>query len=169
MGYGEQILSSLGNDAPPAQVYFKVYTKMYEHHFPDGYGDGRAFWQKVYGVLSPGERAVFFGNELFNEFHNGGFDQYFLNGNYEHAHETVRMMRHVGATRIADFLQRAIDIVGIPNPLPPNYEYEVTDEISGALEKWEKENRHADRSQRPFAELEDVLARYIREHVAEFA
>ena len=73
-----------------------VYGKMFKHHFPNGYVDHDTFWHRVYHVLSPGERAILLANQLYGEYHNGGFAQYFSNGNYEHAHEAVRLLRRVG-------------------------------------------------------------------------
>ena len=169
MGYGAEVLAGLAKDAPPAAVYMNVYARMFNHHFPNGYVDHDTFWHRVYHVLSPGERAILLANELFGEYHNGGFAQYFSNGNYEHAHEAVRLLRRVGNNRAADFLQRAVEIAGIPDPLPPGYEYQDTDETNAALDKLQKENRPADPKARPFSEFEEPLAAYIRQHPVESA
>jgi hypothetical protein len=168
MGYGAEVLATLAKDAPPAVVYMNVYKAMYKHHFPDGYVDHDTFWNRVYKVLSPGERAILFASELYGEFHNGGFAQYFSNGNYSHAHEAARLLRHVGNIRAAEFLEQAIVIAGIPNPLPASYEYEDTDDTYAALERFEKENRPADYKARPFSNFEEPLANYIRQNPEEF-
>ena len=168
MGYGAEVIADTPKGAEPGMLYMNVYAKMYKHHFPNGYVDQDTFWGRVYKVLSPGERAILLANELFGEFHNGGFEQYFSNGNYEHAHETVRLLRRVGDNRAADFLQKAVQIARIPDPLPPGYEYEGSDEIGAALEKLEKENRPADYKARPLSGMEAALDDYIRQHPEEF-
>jgi hypothetical protein len=164
MGYGTDTLTQLAPNAPAPVTYMQVYQAMWKRHFPDGYGDQQRFWHRVYHDLTPGERALLLANELFGEFHNGGFDQYFANGNYAHAHEAARLLRLVGNHRAADFLQRAIEAAGIPDPLPAGYEYEYSDEVTEALENLEKEARPS----RPFSNFEEPLAAYIRQHPEEF-
>ncbi len=145
-----------------------VYTQMFKHHFPDGYVDHQTFWGRVYNVLSPGERAIMMANEFFNEFHGNGLAAYFYNGNYAHAHEMLRLLRRIGDNRAADFLQRAIEIAGIPDPLPQGYEYFPTEESMAALDKFARESRTPDYKSRPLAGLEGALDEYIRRHPVEF-
>jgi hypothetical protein len=170
MGYASAVFAKFGKGSALGSLYMNVYTQMFKHHFPNGYVDHDAFWGRVYNVLSPGERAILFGNEFFNTVYVDGLAGYFDNGNFAHAHEMVRLLRRIGNNRAADFLQRAVEIAGIPDPLPQGYEYFPTKESYEALDKYAEENRApSSHSQlQPLIGLEESLDEYVRLHPEEF-
>ena len=165
MGYGSEVLASVPKNAESGTLYMNVYARMFKHRFPNGYVDHDTFWGCVYNVLSPGERAILMANELFGEIYINGISMYFSNGNYEHAHEMVRLLRRVGDNRAADFMQRAVEIANIPDPLPPGYDFIQTHETHAALDKLDDELYVV----KPLSNLEAALDNYIRQHLEEFA
>lgn len=185
MGYASETIATFGQaGTKPGLLYMNVYAKMFKHYFPDGYVNHEAFWGKIYNVLSPGERAILMANELFGELHINGLYGYLDNGNYAHAHEMVRLLRRVGDNRAADFLQKAVEIAGIPDPLPADYVFPPTEEtdvredsedaeegmgvLYEALKKHHDANRGSDFQSSPLGNMEAALDKYILAHPEEF-
>jgi hypothetical protein len=160
MSYGTDILAE---GKAPITMYHQVYAAIWERHALKGMTDHSAFWRRVFEVLSPGERAFVLAHEFFCSFSDGGYDGYFFEGGgYTRAHEAVRLFRRVGLTQAADCLQKAIEVAGIPDPLPGEYEYASPE---SGLEEAEQAYRKARRSE----DFEGSLVSYFKQHVEEFA
>jgi hypothetical protein len=124
MRYGAEILTKQGS---PHSGFCELLRAIGERHFKDSPASSEHdYWRRV-GTLSPGERAVLLADEFSGEVHNGGFDQYFMNGGFRRAHATVQALELFGFVEMAAFLRRAIELARIPDPIPPEYEYD-TDE-----------------------------------------
>ena len=53
--------------------------------------------------------TFYYNQDLEREINNGGFNQYFINSSGDNAHEAVRSLKEIGATKTADLLLQAID------------------------------------------------------------
>lgn len=92
----------------------------------------------------------------------GGYDSYFFEGEgFRRAHEAVRLFRRVGLTNMAEFLTKAIEVAGIPDPAPSDYEYESPEDGFDEIESAYRKVRRSD-------DLEGTLVNYFRQHVDEF-
>src|SRR5580765_5276010 len=120
MGYGAEIL---GRELPAGSAYSELHRALWHRHFTTPEPDEELFWSNV-DALSVGERAFILTNEFSGEVHNGGFDQYFLNGGFHRARATVQALELFGFVEMAGFLRRAIELGRIPDPVPPDYEYD---------------------------------------------
>jgi hypothetical protein len=144
-------------------MYHQIYEAIWKRHSLKGMADPNAFWRRDFTVLSPGERAFILAQEFFCSFSEGGYDGYFFEGDgYTRAHEAVRLFRHVGLIGAAHCLQKAIEVAGIPDPVPEGYEY-VSPETG--LEEAEQAYRKTRRSE----DFEGTLVNYFKQHVEEFA
>ncbi len=121
MGYAEQILAQ-----PPTGMCYHIRKAIWERHFKTNPApDPDTYWQRVLG-LTPGERAVMLAFTFSEEVHNGGFHQFFSNGDgFRRAHATAEGLDLLGLPEIATFLRRAIEICHIPHPVPPDYEFDT--------------------------------------------
>lgn len=70
------------------------------------------FWRVEYDVLSTPERVFLNIWELESEVNNGGFDQYFFNSSGRLVPNVVAALHAIGASAMAQVVQRAIEAVG---------------------------------------------------------
>jgi hypothetical protein len=121
---------------------------------------------------NPGQRAIYLVNTLDYEVCNGGFNQYFYNKGPVLAPETIKSLRHLGETKRADLLEKALQ----------NYRYveegHATAKSAGPAEK-QLEAFSKTYEDNPLDDLDsqyykagenmwEVLAGYIRAHPDEF-
>lgn len=119
MSYLAQILAQ----KPTASCY-DIWDAIRERHFrQDPAPDDETYWRRVL-ALSPGERAVILSIRFSEQVHNGGFHQFFSNGGYRYAHATAEGVELLGFLEMGRFLRRAIEIAHIPDPIPPDYEFD---------------------------------------------
>jgi uncharacterized protein DUF4375 len=70
---------------------------------------------------------------------NGGFDQYFFNSGVWSARTALQALHEVGAEDVAGIVQRAIDLVALPEPVPEDYEYDPPEEVTKVLNELDRE------------------------------
>ena len=163
MGYGADVLAK---GLPSGGAYYQMLKALCNQHFRVPAPDPEAYWRRV-AAMTPGERAFLLTNEMLGEVCNGGFEQYFLNTGYMRAHETVRALILIGATKKAELLLRAVQIARIPDPLPPDYEYfvecEEPEACTAALNQIDREFYKDKES------ITDLMVDYLKKHPEEFA
>jgi hypothetical protein len=163
MGYGSEILAMQLN---MGASYMKLRDSIWMRHGLQDQSKAENFWPYVLKHLSRGEQALLLSSEFFVWFSEGGFDSFFFEGdNYRRAHETVQALRDLGLDHAAEFLKRAIGAVGIPNPVPADYEYVPPESPEPALEQVERDYRRVRREE----SLEIKTVEYLRKHSEEFA
>jgi hypothetical protein len=119
MSYLAQILAQ-----KPTVMRYDIWEAIREHHFRhDPAPDDETYWRRVI-ALSPGERAVILSFRFSEQVHNGGFHQFFLNGGDRYAYATADGVELLGFSEMGRFVRRAIEIAHIPDPLPPDYEFD---------------------------------------------
>jgi hypothetical protein len=121
MGYAEEILAQ-----PSTGMCYHIRKAIWERHFKTNPAPGPdTYWERVLG-LTPGERAVMLAFTFSEEVHNGGFHQFFSNGDgFRRAHATAEGLELLGFPEMATFLRRAIKICHIPEPVPADYEFDT--------------------------------------------
>ena len=154
MGYGTDILA----EAKPAiTMYHQVQQAIWKRHGLSGPSD-----ERVLHDLSLGERAFILAHEFFAMYSEGGYDSYFFEGEgYRRAHEAVRVFRRVGLVNMAEFLSKAIEAAGIPEPVPLDYEYESPEDGFDEIESAYRKVRRSE-------SLEETLVSYFKQHADEF-
>lgn len=165
MSYLAQILAQ-----KPTAMCYDIWDAIRERHFRnDPAPDDETYWWRVL-ALSPGERAVILAIRFSEQVHNGGFHQFFSNGGYRYAYATAEGVELLGFPEMGKFLRRAIEISHIPDPLPPDYEFDSASSEEGgedlmtALaelgEEFDKARTNKDWNER--------ITQYVRTHPEEF-
>ena len=162
MSYGAEILAKQLN---MGSTFMKLHEGVWLRHGLKEQSNSESFWPYVLQHLSRGEQALLLSWEFYVFFSEGGFVSFFFEGdNYKHAHQTVEALRLLGLSRAADFLSRAIETVGIPKPVPPDYEYVSPEPPNPALEQVERDYRRV----RLEESLEMKTIEYVKQHPEEF-
>jgi hypothetical protein len=167
MGYAPQILAQA-----PKSMGCHVRDAIWDHHFRTNPApDPETYWQRVL-ALNPSERAVILAFEFSEEVHNGGFHQFFSNGDgFRRAHVTADGLELLGFSEMAKFLRRAIGICHLPDPVPPDYEFDALmpeeggEDLMTPLGKLDTEFYRAHTNK----DWRKRLVEYVRGHPDEFS
>ena len=93
------------------EYYLKAVEGIKEEWFNST--DGK--WYKHIMEQSDKEKITYLVVVLHNQVFNGGFHQYFANGYGQFAKETINALNTIGASKKAELLKRAIQIVNSEN------------------------------------------------------
>jgi hypothetical protein len=85
-------------------------------------------------------------------------------GGIFYAREILAALKQIQARQLANKLQAAVDIVGLPDPMPDSFDFKPSTAQKDALERLD-----AQRSTGAFEELQDRLFTYLKHHVNEFS
>jgi hypothetical protein len=88
----------------------------------------------------------------------------FAAGGIFYARETLAALKQILAGQLANKLQAAVDIVGLPDPMPDSIDFNPSAEQKAALERLD-----AQRYKGAFEELQERLFSYLKLHVNEFS
>ncbi len=66
--------------------------------------------------LSDAEKVIYFNGQLEAEVNNGGFSQYFFNSSGNFAYKAVDSLTAVGASQVAEILNKALYTIGVHLP-----------------------------------------------------
>jgi hypothetical protein len=113
--------------------------------------------------LTEPQRNFYFNQNLEREINNGGFNQFFFNSSGDFTHETIGSLRAIGANKIAEILQQAIN--EFPNSSVPRDRTE-RQEVLEQIE--DKANVVFEQLEQKFQAYEDNLnelnLKYVREN-----
>jgi len=119
-----------------------------------------------FGGLSDPERVFLCVWNLEAEVNNGGFSQFFDNSAGDHAAATPEALRRIGATGMADLVERAMAVFGASGPPADREErLEAMEDLpESEMEKWEDLEAAFSNLASPEAELRA----FVEAHRSEF-
>lgn len=113
-------------------------------------------------ALTRGERHFLRVANLVGQVGNGGFDQYFFNSGVWEAREALEALQAFGCSKMAALLQRAVEVIRLPEEVADDYRYETTAGQERALDALDTEFYSLE------GEPHEQAVAYLREHAEEF-